>query len=210
MARTFEEIKAKASRPATVVSLCLDGAALGEIRALERQLAEAPLPTNLGERNPATVIAEQIQAVQARVAESMVDFHLRAVRGVDWVPFWETRPTPAEGESAEEFNARWFPFVCQIVSLTCVDPVMTPEQVVELVDDLPMDSWLELSEAAWALNTNKVSVPFSAAVSALSQISGETSRRPSESGSRSPSSAARKPAKKPRTTAKTAKSPATP
>jgi hypothetical protein len=204
---TYESVKARASRPATVVSLCLDGEALGEIRALERQLLEAPLPTSL-ERSPQSVLAEQIAAVQARAAESMVDFSLRAIRGPDWLPLWASRPVPGDGESAEEFNARWFPFVCQIVALSCVDPVMTAEQVADLVDDLPMDSWLELSEAAYDLNTNKVSVPFSAAVSALTSNSDATSRRPSESASPSASSVAKEPAKRRRTTAKRVKPPA--
>lgn len=191
-----------------VVSLCLDGEALGEIRALERQLGDVPMPSNIGERNPATVIVEQIRAIQARVAESSADFHLRAIRGVDWLPFWAGRPTPDEGESSEAFNVRWFDFMCKMVALTCVDPAMTPEQVADLVDNLPMDSWVELSEAVWALNTNKVTVPFSAAVSALTSNSDATSRRPSESESPSASSGAPKPAKRRRTTTKAAKPPA--
>lgn len=199
---TFEEVKARASRPATVVSLCLDGAALGEIKALERQLTDAPAASNLGERSPAAVIVEQIEAVQARARESMVDFHLRAIRGVDWIPFWELRPQPAEGESPVDFNGRWFTYVCQMVALTCVDPVMTPEQVAELVDTLPADSWTALYDEVWALNTNKVSVPFSAAASALTSPSGETPRRLPSSGSPSADSAATSPARRRRTTTK--------
>lgn len=197
----FEDIKARASRPATVVSLCLDGEALGEIRELERQLGETYIPTSLEDRNPATEIVEQIKARQERAKESYVDFHLRAVRGPDWAPFWSGRPVVDEGESSEAFNVRWFDFVCRMVSLTCVDPVMTPEQVAELVDEMPADSWAELSEEVWALNTNKVTVPFSAAASAMSQNSGATSRRLSESASPSASSEEPKPTRRRRTTA---------
>ncbi|MDP9145664.1 MAG: hypothetical protein M3N43_13410 [Actinomycetota bacterium] len=206
----FRDVLGKASRPTTVVSLCLDGEALGEIRALEHRIDEGYVPMSLADRNPASDIVEQIEAIQERAKESYVDFHLRAVRGPDWAPFWSGRPVPGEGESSEAFNVRWFDFVCRMVSLTCVDPVMTPEQVAELVDEMPADSWGELSEEVWALNTNKVTVPFSAAASAQSQNSGATSRRLSDSGSPSASSGEPKPARKRRTTTKTAKPPAAP
>lgn len=206
MVRTYADIRGKASRPATVVPLCLDGAALGEIRALERQLANAPAQSSLADRNPATAIVEQIEAIRARAAESNVDFHLRAIRGPDWLPFWASRPVAGDGESAQEFEVRWFAFMCQMVSLTVVDPVMTADEVAELVDDLPVDSWGELSDQVWNLNTNKVGVPFSAAAFALSQSSDETSKPPSDSGSPSASSGAAKPAKRPRTTTTKVKS----
>ncbi len=205
---TFEEIKARASRPATVVSLCLDGEALGEIRELEKQLDNAPVPTNLGEPSVAHQIREQIEAVQERCRESMVDFKLRAIRGPDWAPFWATRPIPDKDESSEEFGGRWFTFVCDLVSRSVVDPAMTPEQVAELADELPQDSWNELSDEAWTLNTNKVSVPFSAAVSALTSSSDEKPRRRPSTASPSADSEASPPAKRPRTTTPKAKSPA--
>lgn len=196
---TFEEVKARASRPATAVALCLDGAALGEIRDLERRLAEAPLPGNLGERSQAAILREQIEQVQERARESEVDFKLRAIRGADWLPFWQTRPAREPDESEEAFNARWFVFVCDMLARTCVDPVMTPEQVAELADELPLDSWDRLCGAAWDLNTRKVTIPFSDAVSVLTQTSDETSRRQPSSASPSPASEA-SPSEKPSST----------
>ncbi len=167
---TFEEVKAKASRPTQVVTLVLDGEALGDVQELERRLAEAPLPTSLAEQSPQSKYREQIEAAQQRAEESKVPFRLRALSGAEWMSFTAvSQPQKQPDETDDAFQGRWFAFVCEMVARTSVDPVMTPEQVHELVDHLPASSWDALAEAAWELNTRKVTVPFSAAASALTQ-----------------------------------------
>ena len=168
---SYDDIRARASRPTTVVQLCLDGAALGEVQALERQLAAAPAPTSLGEQSLVSQLAEQITAVQDRAAASMVDIHLRAVPGRLWGPLWSRRPIRAADEDEASHAARWYDWVCELVSACAVDPAMTPGQVADLADDLPAASWDQLTEAAWELCTQRVSVPKSAVVSALTQPS---------------------------------------
>lgn len=196
---TFEEILAKASPSTGSVHLLVGGELVGEIRELERQLTNAKPPTSLGERNPATVIAEQIAALQERMRASEVEFKLQAMGGRAWDALKVLQPQREKEEDLEAYAGRFFDWSTIMVSRTCVDPVMTPEQVAQLVDRMPGSSWDELSNACWALNAGKVSVPFSAAVSALTSGSDETSRRPSSSASPPPGSAARNGRRAPRT-----------
>lgn len=183
------------------VPLILGGQYLEEIRALERQLAAAQPPASLADRNPATVIAEQIAELQSKMRGTEVEFRLRAMPGRQWDRFKFGQPARAKDEDADAFSDRFFGWMCRLVSLTCIDPVMTPEQVAELVDKMPGSSWDHLSEAAWAQNSGKVSVPFSAAAYALTSTSDEASRRPSNSASATPDSSAKSPPKRRRTSA---------
>lgn len=203
---TAEEVLARISLPTDVVRLCLDGAVVAQIRELERQILDASaVAVSLAERSPASVLAEQIEALREQMRGSEVAFRLRAIPARDWTPLYGASPIRKDGEAEDLWNARWFAWLAEVVSRTLVEPAMTPEQVGQLVDGLPASSWRTLSDAAWGLNTGEVSVPFSAAASALTRTSGETSRRPSGSESPTASGAAPSRPRRPRTsTAKTA------
>lgn len=196
---TFAEILAKASPSETTVTLVLAGQYLEQIRQLEEQARTAPPPASLADRNPVTVIAEQIAALQDQMRESQVDFHLRSMPGRQWDRFKFGQPTRSKDEDDDAFSARFFDWLCRLVSLTCIEPKMAPEQVAELVDLMPGSSWDALSDAAWSLNAGKVSVPFSSAAFALTSNSDATSRRPSSSASVTADSAAKSAPKRRRT-----------
>lgn len=185
---TFDEILAQASLPEDTVTLCLNGVLANQVHDLERQLLNAQAPTSLGERSQASVIAEQIEALREQMRASEVDFRLRALPGREWRKLHNRLPVRSQSSSDEEFNDRFFAWTTELVSRSCFEPAMAPEQVIDLVDRLPGSSWDALSGAAWALNAGKVNVPFSSAVSALTQISGSESRRQPGSVSASPDS----------------------
>lgn len=174
MSRSFDDIKKLASRPTTTVPLCLAGELVEEHAQLERQLAEAPEPTSLGDRSPKRVIAEQILAVQEQMREATVDFHLRAWPSRDWAVFFADRPERKENESATDWEPRWFAWQAEMVSRTCVDPQMDAEQVGELVDLLHFRAWTELATKAYVLNMGEVDVPNSEAASELTRDSEQT------------------------------------
>jgi hypothetical protein len=196
---TFEEVLKRASRPEDVVPLVLDGLVVAEIRELERQLADAPLPTNLGERSQASVIAERIEDARTRMRDSEVPFRLRALPGREWTPLYDARPTKGKDETDEAAQERWFGWLCRVVAETVYDPVMTPEQVAQLVDQLPASSWGELSDRCWSINTGAVSVPFCATASVLMARSAPTSKQPSGSASPTAGGGAAKPQRQRRT-----------
>lgn len=204
---TFDEILARTSLPTDVVRLCLDGAAMAEIRELERQLAgAATVPTSLAERAPASVIAEQIEQLREAMRGSEVEITLRAIPAREWTPLYASAPDQKQGEASDAFAQRWFTWMAELVSRTVVDPAMTPEQVGQLVDRLPAASWVLLSDAAWLLNTGKVAVPFSAAASAMISAFAEMSKLPSESVTPTAGGGAASRPKRPRTS--TTKKPA--
>lgn len=170
----FEAVKSRATLPTRTVSLCLAGELVEKITQLERRLAEAKPPTNLGEASPKRIIAEQIGAVQEQMRESTVDFHLRALGARKWAKFWASMPTRAENEAADVWDERIFPFYAEMVSLSCVDPVMSVEQVEELVEVLHSSAWNRLANGCLSLNMGEVDIPNSAAVSELIGTSEQT------------------------------------
>jgi hypothetical protein len=196
---SFEEVLAKASPSTGSVRLLVGGALVGQIRELERQLGAAPAPQSLGEVSPARLLAEQITTLQEQMRDSEVEFRLRAMGGRAWEALKTVQPTREKDEASEAFAARWFDWMALLVSRTCVDPLMSAEQVAQLADQMPGSSWDELTAECWGLNAGKVSIPFSAAAFALTQVSEPTSRRPPNSASRPAGSSAKSAPKRPRT-----------
>lgn len=173
---TFEELLAQAKRPGTSVSLCLRGDLTAPYRELERRLRtasrEAP---SLGQRSDAAVIAEQMRALETQMAEATTTFTLEALHPKTWSDFYNIRPQRGKEEAEEDWNVRWFGWVCQMVARSVTGPVvMTAEQVGQLCDVLSSGQWDELTDAAWGLNAEKITVPFSVAASALTPPSGQS------------------------------------
>lgn len=166
---TFEELIAQAKRPGTSVSLCLRGDLTVPFRELERKLQTASRTSpSLGERSEAAVLAEQIRALETQMAEATTSFTLEAMHPKAWADLWAARPLRKDEEDEQAFLDRWFGWVCTVVARSVTGPVvMTPEQVGQLCDVLSGGQWDELSETSFALNGERVTVPFSAAASVL-------------------------------------------
>jgi hypothetical protein len=205
---TFEEVMALVTLPEDTVSLCLAANLMAEIADLQRRRDEAPPPSNLGERSPAAVLDEQIAAVAERMRASTVDFRLRALNGREWIAFHAGRPEPVKDESDDVWQARIFPWLAEMVSLTCVEPVMTSDQVGELVDRLPAQSWARLQNACYEINIGVVEAPNFVAVSPQTTPSGETSRPPTGPDAASRNGSAQSRRKSPRTNTTKVVSPA--
>lgn len=168
---SFDEILESARRPEDVVPLCLRGDLVAEFRRLEQDLAGAStVAVSLGERAPAKVIAERMQALRAEMAEAAVPVRIRALEPRAWSDFHATRPTKTAGEDQALFDDRWHAWICDMVARTVVDPPCTAEQVEQLVPRLSHRQWKDLTDACWLINAGEVSIPFSAAASALTSI----------------------------------------
>lgn len=165
---SFDEIIGKAKRPETAVSLCLRGDLDAEWRLLSVKLESASRSTSsLGDRSEASVLAEQIRAIETEMRDSTIAFRLRAESAKAWSDFAATRPRPADDRNEADLQAATFGWICELVARSAIDPVMTAGQVAELCDVLSAAQWDELSNAAWSLNNAAVAVPFSLAASAL-------------------------------------------
>lgn len=200
---TFDEIMAVVALPEDTVPVCLAANLQNQIAELQRQRADAPAASNVGERSPAAVLDERITEVTERMKASTVNFKLRAIPGREWEPLWLSRPDRAEGEADKDFGFRHFPWAAEVVARTCVDPVMSAEQVGELVDRLHGYTWATLQNACFVLNMGKVEVPNFASVSPQTPTSDGTSKPPTgpDAAIRNGSTASRQ--KSPRTSTTT-------
>lgn len=184
---TFDEVLKLAAPAEDRVPLCLAGDLYAELRDLERALAAAPrVGSSLADPSPAATIEQQMNSLRERMQAATVTFVLRRISPREWPQFFATRPIAQTEEQAdgEEHNAAWFAWCAELVSRSCIDPVMTVEQVGELVDRLATPAWDELVGSAWALNRGKLTVPFFAAGSAPTPTSEPKSRRRAKSASR--------------------------
>jgi len=172
----FDQVKKLASKRRRTIPLCVDGASQDEHEVLERRLAATPPPVSLGDTTRRD-LAEQIVAVEERMREATFEFKLEAlpVRGEGcWESLVGKQPDRDDGESDDAFRQRLFPWFAEVVSRTVIDPVMTPDQVGELVDDLNEAAWMELINGCLELNRGLLNVPNSSAASELIGTSGQT------------------------------------
>jgi hypothetical protein len=172
----FEEILAGAKRPEHPVPLCLRGDLVGRHAELEQQLQTASRASTLGRRSDASVLAEEIKALEEQITASKRTFWLRAMDPREWSDFWAEKPERGKDEEEAPFKQRWYVWVCEMVSRCAFDPVMTPEQVDRLVPNLSGAQWDQLSDAAYGLNAKGVVVPFSLAASALTPSDEQSSK----------------------------------
>lgn len=196
----IEELLAEATPQEEALPLCLRGDLRAQWEELDRDFAAASRQAvSLGEPSPAKVIAQRMQELRGEIEAATVQFRLRAVPPRQWSAFRDTRPLKGDDQSDEDWENVWHGWICQVVALSCVDPVMTPEQADRLSAKLSNRQWVDLTNTAWRLNEERERVPFSAAASVLIAIDGEKSRRPEPPVSPSPDSSAASPAKSPRT-----------
>ena len=180
---TFEEVMALASLPEETLALCLAGNLVGELADLQRRRAEASPAASISERSPAAVLDEQIGELAERMKANTVVFKLRAMNGKTWDNLYAKLPTRGKDETDEAWRPRQFAWVAEMVSLTCVDPVMTGEQVGELVDRLHGLAWARLQNTCWTLNQGEVEAPNFVNVSPETPLSGGTSPPPTTQAS---------------------------
>jgi hypothetical protein len=171
---TFADLRKLASLPTGTVSLCLAGELVDEIAHLERQLAELGAAKSLGDGGERLALAEQIAAKQAEMRQSTVDFRLRALPARDWTRHWAAMPAKKDEETDDDLGERLHRFYAETVSLVVVEPAMTVDEVLELVDLLHASAWNRLANSCLAVNMGSVDVPNSAAASELIGNSEQT------------------------------------
>lgn len=146
------------------VTLCLAGDEAAEVERLERQLAELSdtwQPDSLGGKNPGDALAKRIKAARDRMRKSEAEFRFRALGEKVWSDLLAAHP----GGKGQSFDPDTFPKA--LISAAAVEPAMTPEQVAELFEVLNEGQRQELWAAAFEVNTESTSIPFSVSASAI-------------------------------------------
>lgn len=171
---TFEDVLKQAALPETSVALCLRRDLAGRFRELERKLQTAnTVATSLGERAESSVIAEEMEALRKEMDAHEVTFRIRALKALDWDRVEASLPQRGKDESPADFAAeRFYPVIADLVSRCVIDPVMTVEQVGQLVDVLSGADWDLLSGTVWEINNGREGIPFSVAAYAMTHSEG--------------------------------------
>jgi hypothetical protein len=168
----ISEILKRAKARESVVSLCLAGDEVAEVERLERKLGELSsdwAPSSMADSNPAEKIAKQIKAARDRMRKSEVEFRLRSLGAKAWSDLVAAHPSKNKNEA-------WDPntFPQALLAACCVDPEMKPADVDALFEVLNEGQRNEILQAAYDVNAEATSIPFSVSASGiLASLTGE-------------------------------------
>ena len=167
----FDKLLAGARLPETGVPLCMRGDLQLQHEQLEQELAEAAeadrADDSLAGGGRARKVAEQIRDLEAEMRDHTHRFALRAMNRRAFRDLVEQHP-PRDGNADDQAigaNSRTFPV--PLIAASCIDPVMTAEQVEQLLEVLTEGQMLQLYGTALHLNRSRVDVPKSWAASEL-------------------------------------------
>lgn len=167
----ISEILKRAKPRERSVTICLAGDEVAEVERLERQMADLSdtwQADSLASGNPHEKLAKQIKAARDRMKKAEVEFRIRALGAQAWSDLVAAHPSKNKNEA-------WDPetFPQALLAQCCVDPVMSADQVGELFEVLNEGQRTELCQAAYDVNAEATSIPFSVSASAiLSSLTG--------------------------------------
>jgi hypothetical protein len=159
------EILRRAKPREKSVFMCLAGDLIALVDRLEKQLtglSDGFRPQSLASGNPAEKIAKQISTAREQMQKAETEFRFRALGDREWSDLVASHPSKNKGEG---WDPQTFPKA--LVSACCVDPVMTPEQAEELFQVLNEGQRTELMQAAYDVNAEATSIPFSVSASGI-------------------------------------------
>lgn len=167
-------ILAGAKRAERTVELCLRGDLVAEVEDLERQLRDS---STAAERLTGNVegrkVAQRIEALREQMLDHTIVIRLRAMSRREFQQFivdHGPRDGNADDQAAGINTETYFD---DLIKACTVEPVLTDEQWDGLFDAVNTRQWNDLRTAASNLNTERVSIPFSAAASLMLPRSGE-------------------------------------
>jgi hypothetical protein len=165
MANSIEDILAKAKPREKTVMVCIRGDLAGEAERLQDELSRVSEdwePADLSEAHPGRAIAEQLKAVHQQVREAEEPFKLRYIGDKAYSDLMAAHPSE---DANEAFDSEAFPRA--LVAASCVEPVMSEEQVTQLFEVINEGEIKKLFDAAWDVHNSSDLIPFSLAASAL-------------------------------------------
>jgi hypothetical protein len=160
----IKDILAKARPREHTIRICLAGDVAAEVERLEAELAatQSWVQQSIAEAHPGIEIAEEIAAARERMREAEVAFTFRALGAKAWSDLVAQHPSEKEEEAWDDES-----LAPALVAASAVDPVMTPEDVAALFEQINMGQRQELIQAAWTVNGEATSVPFALHASAI-------------------------------------------
>jgi hypothetical protein len=163
---SFEDVKARARPRQSQVRLCLAGDLAARADRLAEEIeaaASRPAPSSLADVDPRRALEAELDKVHESMRRSEVTFRFQALGRVAYSDLLAAHP-PRPGVADDgAWNNDTFPHA--LVAATCLEPVMTVEQVDELAEVLNQRQRNELFNAAWLAQVGETRVPSSRAAS---------------------------------------------
>jgi len=162
---SLADIRAKFVAREKSVTLVMDGGLLAEHEQLTSSLEKAlqKARNSLADDGGVRALGEQIQAVEARLADATVTFKVRGIGRNQFRRLLADNP----GKDGSGWDKEEFPV--ELIAACSLDPVMTREEVIGLGDILSDGQWEELFDAAFAACREVDGIPFNVAASVVTQ-----------------------------------------
>lgn len=150
-----------AARPREIpVRMCLAGDLAGEVDRLQQELVRAGegwTPGSIADVDPRLELVRQIEEARQGMLAASVEFRLRAMGSRAYRDLIALHPAPA-GQKGQPYDASTF--LPALVAASCADPVMSLEQVEQLLDLINDGQAQDLFAAALAVNEEASPLPF--------------------------------------------------
>lgn len=134
-------------------------------------------------------LAAEVQALEAEMADSEVEFRFRAVSYVEWMRLIAAHPpTPQQLRDNKQLDHNPDTFQPAALAASCVDPPMTVEQAVEMRDVLHFDQYTVLWGTCAMVNRGGDARPKSKLAGLVLRRNGESGTTAANTESHDPSS----------------------
>lgn len=162
-------------RPEKDVSLVLDASLKADHEAALKELVKARSGAGQHMLNgPQPALEARVKDLEDEMAKSVAVFRLRAMRRREWSDLYDENPPRDGNEIDKAQGVNMGAFMDEVIPRSIVKVTwddgdeatsMSPEDWCELADEMTDAQYQDFMDAVWELNRQKVSVPFSPAVS---------------------------------------------
>lgn len=154
--------KLKAARRAErIVPICLRGDLAAEFDKVKRDLDQLPQEdASLAAGGRRRELREQLEEIRAEMLESTVDFRIQAIPRTRWTELAIQHPARPDVITDKSIGVNEDEFIPALLREGLVSPVLDDEDWEALDAALTRAQFLELGNAAWEVNQQRVSVPF--------------------------------------------------
>jgi hypothetical protein len=160
----IKDILAKAKPREHTVRICLAGDVAAEVERLEAELSATSgwQAESIADQHPGVALAEQIAEARERMKAGEVEFTFRALGAKAWSDLVAQHPGKTDDDAWDAET-----LAPALVAASAVDPIMTQSDVDELFEALNVGQRQQLIDAAWQVNGEATSIPFSLHASAI-------------------------------------------
>lgn len=170
---SIEDILARATPRERTVMVCIRGDLAGEAERLQDELSRVSTdwePEDLTAVHPGRELAVKLKDLREQIKAAEVPFKLRYIGDKAYSDLMAAHPSK---EANEAFDSDTFPKA--LIAASCVDPVMSEEQVSQLFEVINEGEIKRLFDAAWDVHNSSDMVPFSLLASGLlAALGGES------------------------------------